>query len=312
MNQKKDIVEKDKIVDFFKNPQNISDEDIMILEKWVSRYPYFQSAHILIAKLAKDKNSPNKDIKLNYAAIYSPNRGVLKRIILSSISEIPQLKKDKLPSDEDLNQQQATEPDEEPQAYHQLNEPISDDWKEKNKNYNQNLKDEYLIKRESFEIKEIEDKEETPVPKVNQKLVDEVLANLEKARRLKKQYLEREDDEKSDYHSGNAEKKASTNQPYQQEPDKTTAAGQKDLIDIFIENEKSLGKIQPKLNIEPHIDLAEKSTSLAEDMVSENLASILRKQGKKDKAIDIYKKLIWKFPQKRAYFATLIEELKNN
>jgi ABC-type Zn uptake system ZnuABC Zn-binding protein ZnuA len=34
------------------------------------------------------------------------------------------------------------------------------------------------------------------------------------------------------------------------------------------------------------------------------------KQGKHEKAIDIYKKLIWKFPQKKAYFATQIEELK--
>jgi hypothetical protein len=42
----------------------------------------------------------------------------------------------------------------------------------------------------------------------------------------------------------------------------------------------------------------------------ENLASIMIKQGKHETAIDIYKKLIWKFPQKKAYFATQIEELK--
>jgi TolA-binding protein len=40
------------------------------------------------------------------------------------------------------------------------------------------------------------------------------------------------------------------------------------------------------------------------------LAQILTRQGKKDKAIEVYKKLIWKFPQKKAYFAAQIEDLK--
>lgn len=35
------------------------------------------------------------------------------------------------------------------------------------------------------------------------------------------------------------------------------------------------------------------------------------KQGKIDKAIDIYEKLILKYPQKKAYFAEKIENLKS-
>jgi hypothetical protein len=37
---------------------------------------------------------------------------------------------------------------------------------------------------------------------------------------------------------------------------------------------------------------------------------ILLRQGKKDKAIEVLKKLIWKFPQKKAIFAAQIDELK--
>jgi len=44
--------------------------------------------------------------------------------------------------------------------------------------------------------------------------------------------------------------------------------------------------------------------------VSETLVDILIQQGKKDKAIEVLKKLIWKFPQKKTYFAAQIEELK--
>ena len=47
-----------------------------------------------------------------------------------------------------------------------------------------------------------------------------------------------------------------------------------------------------------------------DNIVSETLVEILLKQGKKDKAIEVLKKLIWKFPQKKAYFAAQIEDLK--
>lgn len=89
---------------------------------------------------------------------------------------------------------------------------------------------------------------------------------------------------------------------------------QLDIITQFIEKEPELSrknkadsKDQEKVE---QADLSEKSTSLNDDLISENLAKILIKQGKKEKAIDIYKKLIWKFPQKKAYFATQIENLK--
>jgi hypothetical protein len=59
-------------------------------------------------------------------------------------------------------------------------------------------------------------------------------------------------------------------------------------------------------------DLTDKYAELGNQLVSENLAIIMVKQNKIDKAIDIYKKLIWKFPQKKAYFAQKIEELKQS
>lgn len=316
-------MEKDKIVNILKKPQQINNEDVKILEKWVSQYPYFQSAHILIAKLAYDNKTPNKEVKLNYAAIYSPNRGVLKHIILNDLSKIPEHSAPQLPSSNEFNQ-----PPEAKQDYPSFNEPISKDWQEKNEHFNKNLKDEYLIKKDNYEVNQSQEKEdEIPVPKVNQQLVDEVLANLEKAQKLKKEYLDKEEDDSPESNSApesNEVKITETANEDQssaeEENDDTQTNGggnlsvakDKDLIDTFIENEKNIGKIKPKEQEEPQVDLSEKSTSLADDMISENLASILQKQGKNEKAIDIYKKLIWKFPQKRAYFASLIEELKNN
>jgi hypothetical protein len=53
-----------------------------------------------------------------------------------------------------------------------------------------------------------------------------------------------------------------------------------------------------------------KSGEFSDNIVSETLVEILLKQGKKDKAIEVLKKLIWKYPQKKAYFASQIEDLK--
>jgi hypothetical protein len=53
-----------------------------------------------------------------------------------------------------------------------------------------------------------------------------------------------------------------------------------------------------------------KSGEFGDNIVSETLVEILIKQGKKDKAIEVLKKLIWKYPQKKSYFASQIEDLK--
>lgn len=84
-----------------------------------------------------------------------------------------------------------------------------------------------------------------------------------------------------------------------------------EIIENFIKTQPSITK--NKLAIPPPsaTDLAEKSLVYGDNIISETLVEILLKQGKKDKAIEVLKKLIWKFPQKKAYFAAQIEELKN-
>jgi len=56
-------------------------------------------------------------------------------------------------------------------------------------------------------------------------------------------------------------------------------------------------------------DLSEKSVKEME-IVTERLAEIYVLQGLKDKAIEVYEKLILKYPEKNIYFAKKIEELK--
>ena len=86
---------------------------------------------------------------------------------------------------------------------------------------------------------------------------------------------------------------------------------QMDLIKAFSKasiKKATIKEIEAYQNTE---NLAAASTSLNDKLLSESYAKILAKQGKKQMAKEIYEKLILKFPDKRTYFADLIEKLKD-
>ncbi len=96
---------------------------------------------------------------------------------------------------------------------------------------------------------------------------------------------------------------------------------QRGIIDEFIEADPQMPSPRAKKpspeekkteKPEEPKDLAAPSLQPDENIVSENLAIIYKNQGKPQKAIEIYEKLILKFPKKEAYFAARIEELKKS
>ncbi len=58
-------------------------------------------------------------------------------------------------------------------------------------------------------------------------------------------------------------------------------------------------------------ELAQKSLTLSDDIISETLAELLVDQGSNKKAIKMYQKLSLIFPEKSAFFASQIKKLKN-
>ncbi len=74
----------------------------------------------------------------------------------------------------------------------------------------------------------------------------------------------------------------------------------------------TLSKIEKKMDSKSSVVFsAEQSVKKSNQMVSEPLAKLLASQGHNDQAIEMYNRLILKFPEKSAYFATQIEKLKN-
>ena len=103
------------------------------------------------------------------------------------------------------------------------------------------------------------------------------------------------------------------------ESQKKTIAGNKErekklesqqkLIKNFIKNPPDL-KPEYKGEDKPNEDLSTVSTSENRLLVSESLAKILSRQGKHQKAIEVYEQLMLKYPKKKSYFAAQIKNLK--
>lgn len=86
---------------------------------------------------------------------------------------------------------------------------------------------------------------------------------------------------------------------------------QLEIIDNFIKAQPRITQVSPTQEDQQNAkDLSQTSNELPSGLASENLAKIMVKQGKTDKAIKIYEQLILKNPEKKSYFASQIENLK--
>jgi len=81
-----------------------------------------------------------------------------------------------------------------------------------------------------------------------------------------------------------------------------------EVIERFIREEPQIQPPQPE-NLTAE-NKARKSSEEQFDLVTETLANIYAEQGMYVKAIEVYKKLILRFPEKKSYFATQIKELE--
>ena len=296
-----------------KNFTNLTEEECVQLQELARRHPYSQLIHLIHSRAAQDLHHPDKAQLLNQSAVYSSDRSVLKWVMTTSRKE--RIAMPILPN---------TVVDERIEAP-AIDPPVT---KEKSDTFRIALPNGIIETSQKLESGE----KMTPpimVPDYEDGLTGDALREdlyfeLQKLKRLKHEFeVSLEEFQKSNYavveanpqpklkHSSGpatdpllediktTRKKLKVDNPKQKE--------QNEIIDQFIKTQP----IIPKAKAQPANDLSEDAGIFSDNIVSETLVGILLKQGKKDKAIEVLKKLIWKFPQKKAYFAAQIEELKN-
>ena len=290
---------KSHFTDFVENPTKVREKDADILAELARNYPYSALIHTLLAKA--QAGTPRAKESLASAALRIPDRGVLKEVIESSFSRTA-VKEPASPA----------EPTTDPGLTKKEAEPS-------------------VVAFSAIPVEEVDSGIEQQAGKIN--TFDELQENLRQLRAQRERFQQEEekqpqakDDESilpSEENAGQEVKEI----PIQQLPERLQEIVQNreelqindpkrieqiNLIDSFIEKSSSIARKYRSLDDEDKVqsDLTDNYHFTPQDLVTENLAKIMVRQGKPDKAIDIYEKLVLKYPQKKAYFATCIEKLK--
>lgn len=272
-----------------------------------NEYPYSQVLQALSARVSKDHNLDNQQLLLQSAAVYVTDRAVLKEI-MSKVQEAPKIKEEIRVT---VKEEHVVETKEngKPEQVTEVKAEVKEARKETKTSPGVFPEVQRAVDSIDYATEVIQDLKQLNKLKHN---FEELAANFghdgtaqpeEKTKRKPPVRTKK----KAEEHADPLIEAIKTNKK-KIDPENPKAKEQIAIIDEFIKAQPS---IKPKTESSDGGDLTEvKNGEFADNIISETLAEILIRQGKKEKAIEVYKKLIWKFPQKKAYFAAQIEELK--
>jgi hypothetical protein len=319
-----------------------SPEDVESILSLKAQYPYSQLLSTLAAKLINDNQRPNWQQELQAAAIRSADRSVLKEVMDNEIEfgsnsqtvvvekQAPVTLVIEQPVDESVKAEKKMVVYEADVALTDFDgTDVADQVMRDLEKLNVSRHNFEMLFVEYAEVKGTESQSNATVKTPDSTTSDTVrekesiksrkqrIVDLAKARlAAPSAAVETIEETKK---KRNAESKASPSEELMKDiitskeeisPESPKQKEQIDIINHFIQKQPSITSAKDKQPA-PITDLNPiKTGEFSDNIVSETLVEILIKQGKKDKAVEVLKKLIWKYPQKKAYFASQIEELK--
>jgi hypothetical protein len=313
-------VEKDLLKKILQNYPSSSVEEAKDLHSLRESYPYSQLLHVLTARTSKEHGFVDQQMELQLAAVYSADRAILKTM-MGAATEQPGIGGINVDTGEPSNIPVSSNVDIVEPVNKEKNS-ILPDLPAKSSDESDDLAEkvirdvtELYNTRHNFEMMFIDnpgaDLKSAGSGSETLKSKRERIIELSKA--LNAQQMDSEEPKnpkrKSDGRKDIIEEIAHTKSKI--EPANEKQKEQLEIIDHFIKTQPSISNAKEKPTSTQEGDLSSiKTGEFGDNIVSETLVELLLKQGKKDKAIEVLKKLIWKFPQKKAYFAAQIEELK--
>ena len=286
-------MEKDRFLSLVQNYTSLTEAEAIDLNELQRDFPFSQVIHNLATRAAQDNHLPTHDHLLRVSAVYSTDRAVLKEIMTQPKAEFRTYKISPEPVGNNVvieSPYQATNAADKIMYTHAASTLSGD------KLISEIQSDLYRLKelRHNFEVslQEFEQAHASSAPLLEKK-----------NKRVKGK--EKEDNDPLD---GLIEEIKISKKEI--DPEGERQKEQFHIIDQFIRKSPIIGKGKTVASTEEDLDLAEKSSAFGDHIISETLVDILLKQGKTDKAIEVLRKLIWKFPQKKAIFAAQIEILR--
>lgn len=305
-------MEKDLLRKVLHSYPSCSIEEAQELHSLCEAYPYSQLLHVLSARASKAHDLDHQQNGLQLAAVYSADRTVLKSIMNGGTG---QTVSDAGVSFDNVKQPSPTVNG---AAANNLNNHThsQDNGEESNDLASRVIRDVTALynTRHTFEMRFID----SPIADIQKPTDDSAKSKRERIIELSKalnvQQVTAADEIKPSRKKREARKDildeiANTKNTIEPANDKQKE--QLEIIDHFIKVQPSISNAKDKPAQIQAGDLSTiKTGEFGDNIVSETLVELLVKQGKKEKAVEVLKKLIWKFPQKKAYFAAQIEELK--
>ncbi len=311
-----------EFINYIKNPNSLEKGSVKELQKLVNDFPYFQSAHLLLSLASKKWDASVYQKSLKKTAIVVTNRSHLFNLIQQF----------------EISNSVIEDSDHQKLVVEEVLEPV-----DSTKELNILKATELLIENSDSEISETEFQQKTKpnaeevleneiAKQVVSAIVEKQMFNLSDTQLLFKQNKEPENftdwlrliqksnkqlsaenildtntENNTDIKTRLEKGKIITQESALNKKLKNLA-----LIDKIIENSPGQIKIKDDQKFYSPEQNAKESLLENEHLVSETLAKIYALQGSVNKAVRAYEILSLKFPQKSAYFASLIQKLKNN
>ncbi|HKJ49706.1 MAG TPA: hypothetical protein VJ973_11480 [Christiangramia sp.] len=273
------------------NPGEITSEQTREIESVLAESPYFQAARAIRLKGLKEHQEFSYNDALKKTAAYTADRSILFEFITSTEFNQNQIAKQIREQEERLKQITVYEPEE---VHGRRSIDINEAIKMKQS------ESERVMDPALFERPEQPESIEDPEKNVSEESSEEKLG-IGKP-------LEFDGKES---HSFSEWLKLTKAQPIEREENKSdetdeTRSRKFELIEEFISKNPKIkpGKIANKVN------LAEQSTTAPESLMTETLAKVYLEQKNYKKAIQAYKILILKNPEKSGFFADQIRAIE--
>jgi len=290
-----------KLIENFDPKEQSWEGDIKIL---IEKYPYFQLPRFFHTKSLKDQNNATYDTQLNRLALYTHDRGILKKYMESDFSFQKKKLDFDLPDDEILEKPNATDKDVIDEAMvleESKTKKKSTLLKNKSKDLNLSTKNS-KTKDSTLSITPNKKKSKKKSSKKN------VSQSIETKSSEQKYPIIPTEDLKLSFTDWISfiEKKQDHTTPNQKE-ENIPLSDKLPIIDKFIEADP---KISP-VGKNKKSDSFEMEDHYSDQLMTETLAKLLIKQKKYKKAMRAYKILSLKYPEKNVFFAEQIQEIKN-